>query len=350
MVTDQRGAQRQFCLVLVKPSHYDDNGYVIQWMRSPVPSNSLASLCGLAKDCAERRVLGDDVEIDIHAFDETNIRIRPDASGGDDRCSRRRHGHAGRRAVEPIPARARHRAAVSRRAASKSASAASTSPACCRCWTASTPISTAPAPWACRCSPARRKAGSTRCCAMPRRARSSRSTITWTNCLGSKARRSRSCRRNARSAPSARLTSLRRRPRLPLPVLVLHHHQRAGPQIAPPLAGRYRKDRARELRARAARLLHHRRQFRPQQGLGADPRPDDPAARNRKAQSELHHPGRHALPQTAELHREVRARRRQARFHRPGEHQPGQSRRRQEAPEQDHRIPHDAARLEDPRA
>jgi radical SAM superfamily enzyme YgiQ (UPF0313 family) len=70
--------RRQFCLVLVKPSHYDENGYVIQWVRSPIPSNSLASLYGLAQDCAERRVLGDDVDIDIHAFDETNIRIRPD--------------------------------------------------------------------------------------------------------------------------------------------------------------------------------------------------------------------------------------------------------------------------------
>jgi hypothetical protein len=24
---------RRFCLVLVKPSHYDDDGYVIQWLR-----------------------------------------------------------------------------------------------------------------------------------------------------------------------------------------------------------------------------------------------------------------------------------------------------------------------------
>ena len=30
------------------------------------------------------------------------------------------------------------------------------------------------------------------------------------------------------------VTTLRRRPRLPVPMLVLHHHQRAGPQIAPP--------------------------------------------------------------------------------------------------------------------
>ena len=72
-----RETARRFCLVLVKPSHYDDDGYVIQWFRSPIPSNSLASLFGLARDCAERRVLGDDVDIDIHAFDETNPRIRP---------------------------------------------------------------------------------------------------------------------------------------------------------------------------------------------------------------------------------------------------------------------------------
>ena len=68
--------RKRFCLVLVKPSHYDEEGYVIQWLRSPIPSNSLASLYGLATDCAERRVLGEDVDIDIHAFDETNTRIR----------------------------------------------------------------------------------------------------------------------------------------------------------------------------------------------------------------------------------------------------------------------------------
>jgi hypothetical protein len=70
-------AARRFCLILVKPSHYDDDGYVIQWLRSPIPSNSLASLFGLARDCAERRILGDDIEIEIHALDETNTRIRP---------------------------------------------------------------------------------------------------------------------------------------------------------------------------------------------------------------------------------------------------------------------------------
>jgi len=70
--------RRRFCLILVKPSHYDNDGYVIQWLRSPIPSNSLAALYGLSRDCAERAVLGPDVELDIHAYDETNTRIRPD--------------------------------------------------------------------------------------------------------------------------------------------------------------------------------------------------------------------------------------------------------------------------------
>jgi radical SAM superfamily enzyme YgiQ (UPF0313 family) len=69
---------RRFCLVLIKPSHYDDDGYVIQWFRSAMPSNSLAVLYGLALECAAEKVLGCDSELEIHAFDETNTRIRPD--------------------------------------------------------------------------------------------------------------------------------------------------------------------------------------------------------------------------------------------------------------------------------
>ena len=69
--------QRRFCLVLIKPSHYDDDGYVIQWFRSAIPSNSLAVLYGLAQECAEQKVLGEGVEFEIHAFDETNTHIRP---------------------------------------------------------------------------------------------------------------------------------------------------------------------------------------------------------------------------------------------------------------------------------
>ena len=46
-------AKKRFCLILVKPSHYDDDGYVIQWFRSTIPSNSLAAVYGLARDCAQ---------------------------------------------------------------------------------------------------------------------------------------------------------------------------------------------------------------------------------------------------------------------------------------------------------
>ena len=70
-------APKKFSLVLIKPSHYDDDGYVIQWFRSAIPSNTLAVLHGLALDCQQRRVLGDDVDIVISAFDETNTRIKP---------------------------------------------------------------------------------------------------------------------------------------------------------------------------------------------------------------------------------------------------------------------------------
>jgi radical SAM superfamily enzyme YgiQ (UPF0313 family) len=65
----------KFHFVLLKPSHYDDDGYVIQWMRVAIPSNTLACLYGLAADCNQRRVLGDHVEIVVEAYDETNIRL-----------------------------------------------------------------------------------------------------------------------------------------------------------------------------------------------------------------------------------------------------------------------------------
>lgn len=70
--------KKRFSLVLIKPSHYDDDGYVIQWYRSAIPSNSLAALYGLSLECAEQKVLGDDVQFDIQAFDETNTVIHTD--------------------------------------------------------------------------------------------------------------------------------------------------------------------------------------------------------------------------------------------------------------------------------
>ena len=68
-------ARRRFQLVLIKPSHYDDDGYVIRWWRAMIPSNSLAALYGIAADCAERQVLGPDIAFAIEVIDETNTRV-----------------------------------------------------------------------------------------------------------------------------------------------------------------------------------------------------------------------------------------------------------------------------------
>ncbi len=73
--TDTASGKKGFRVVLIKPSHYDDDGYVIQWYRSAVPSNTLATLYGLSLDLAERQALGEDVDIVIDAFDETNTRV-----------------------------------------------------------------------------------------------------------------------------------------------------------------------------------------------------------------------------------------------------------------------------------
>jgi hypothetical protein len=70
-----RATKRRFLCILIKPSHYDDDGYVIRWWRATIPSNSLAALYGIAADCAERRVLGPDIIIDIEPIDEANTRI-----------------------------------------------------------------------------------------------------------------------------------------------------------------------------------------------------------------------------------------------------------------------------------
>lgn len=68
-------SRRRFHVVLIKPSHYHDDGYVIRWWRGLVPSNSLAALHGVTLDCAERKVLGADVDIEIDVIDETNTRV-----------------------------------------------------------------------------------------------------------------------------------------------------------------------------------------------------------------------------------------------------------------------------------
>lgn len=68
---------QEFHVVLIKPFHYDDDGYPIQWLRSAIPSNTLACLNGLAMDAQRREVLGPGIAIQIHTYDETNRRMQP---------------------------------------------------------------------------------------------------------------------------------------------------------------------------------------------------------------------------------------------------------------------------------
>jgi radical SAM superfamily enzyme YgiQ (UPF0313 family) len=63
---------QKFYVELVKASHYDREGYVVQWWKAWVPSNSLACLYTIAEDCGARRILGDDVDIEVDGHDEQN--------------------------------------------------------------------------------------------------------------------------------------------------------------------------------------------------------------------------------------------------------------------------------------
>ncbi|MEZ6055283.1 MAG: radical SAM protein [Planctomycetaceae bacterium] len=91
MIEAVNRATQKFHVEIVKPSHYDDDGYVIQWRRAFIPSNSLACLWAIATDAQQRGVLGDDVEIVLNGYDETHTvipvdqivnRIRSSAAGG----------------------------------------------------------------------------------------------------------------------------------------------------------------------------------------------------------------------------------------------------------------------------
>ena len=101
-------AQRKFKAILIKPSHYDEDGYVIQWWRSPVPSNSLASIYRLNNGVrrgqgarSRRRHRDRSLRRVQHGRRYQGV-IRRIKAGG--RCWLRRPG---RGAIEPFPARVR---------------------------------------------------------------------------------------------------------------------------------------------------------------------------------------------------------------------------------------------------
>jgi hypothetical protein len=61
-------------VVLIKPSKYDDDGYLIRFWKGVLPSNTLNVLHGLTEDVRERRVFNN-LSIEVTTFDETAEKV-----------------------------------------------------------------------------------------------------------------------------------------------------------------------------------------------------------------------------------------------------------------------------------
>jgi radical SAM superfamily enzyme YgiQ (UPF0313 family) len=62
-------------IYLIKPTQYDDDGYVVRHWRGVLPSNTLACLAGLTEDAIQRNGLGDRWNVKVHLYDETVDKI-----------------------------------------------------------------------------------------------------------------------------------------------------------------------------------------------------------------------------------------------------------------------------------
>ncbi len=66
---------KRFHVILIKPSKYDEDGYVISWLRGVLVSNSMAVMNALTEQSGRAQILGPNVEIVAHYYDETVRRI-----------------------------------------------------------------------------------------------------------------------------------------------------------------------------------------------------------------------------------------------------------------------------------
>lgn len=62
---------RKLRVYLIKPTLYDEDGYVVRHWRGVLPSNTLACLAGLTEDVAAHKRLGESVEVETYVIDET---------------------------------------------------------------------------------------------------------------------------------------------------------------------------------------------------------------------------------------------------------------------------------------
>ena len=319
--------------------------------RSAIPSNTLAVMHGLVgrlpQPTSPRRAMS---KSRLRSIDETNTRVRPERIADADRRGGRPRPCLSSSACNPTSFR------------TPSTWRGDFAPVACR-WPSA--VSTSPAASRC-CRDARRS-----------RARRSRSGVSlfageaegrleivlqdafagrlqplynfMSDLPGLEGAPTPILRPAASLAHGRRRHQLRRRAGLPVPMLVLHHHQRAGAQVALPHARRRRGDHSRQSRAGHRPFLHHRRQSGPQQELGADFRSPDRDARDAEASTSISSSRSIRCPPHSPFHRKGGGGGRAAGVPRAREHQSRQPRRREEEAEPHRRISRDAAGLEEGR-
>jgi radical SAM superfamily enzyme YgiQ (UPF0313 family) len=86
-----RGRYRRLVVVLIRPSKYDDEGYVVRHWRGTLPSNTLACLNSLTEDVVRSGELGP-IDVRVETIDEIVTRVDPHALG-------RRYGRDGTKVV-----------------------------------------------------------------------------------------------------------------------------------------------------------------------------------------------------------------------------------------------------------
>ena len=74
-IETRTGDIRGLHVVLLKPSKYDDDGYVLRHWRGVLPSNTMACLYGLTEDVKHRQALRKDLDISIELLDEAVQKI-----------------------------------------------------------------------------------------------------------------------------------------------------------------------------------------------------------------------------------------------------------------------------------
>ena len=67
--------KRTVRLYLIKPSNYDDAGYVVTYFRGVLPSNTLNCVAALTREVIEKKLLGNSIDLQVQLFDETVQRI-----------------------------------------------------------------------------------------------------------------------------------------------------------------------------------------------------------------------------------------------------------------------------------